>query len=97
MRCGGVLDPEGTALLTCGDGGGAPSLRTGRFCCHVDLVNPTTGKLLDVQAGLSGSAFWLLAVVILWPATCRAFLGSPGEPFVIIRSCEHSALGFGIV
>jgi hypothetical protein len=29
-RCGGVLDPEGTALLTCCGGGRAPNLRTGR-------------------------------------------------------------------
>jgi hypothetical protein len=47
--------------------------------------------------GSRGPPMWLTAVVILWPATCRAFCGSLGEPFVIIGVLEHRALGFGIV
>jgi hypothetical protein len=47
--------------------------------------------------GIAWAPTWLSAAVILWPATCRAFFGSLGEPFVIIGKCEHRALGFRIV
>jgi hypothetical protein len=33
----------------------------------------------------------------LWPATCRAFFGSLGEPLIIIGILAHYPLGFGIV